>query len=116
MQIGQEEEVEVEQIPEAVPTVTRPRSMMGGTTGLTMTVPQPPRVSQRVRTFQQMPFFEVIDEIRSQDEQAQQEGGEEPCTLGAVLEVDQRGLFIDAEVDRYPTTFLVDTGATRSTV
>lgn len=35
--------------------------------------------------------------------------------LGAVLEIDQRGPFIDAE-DGHPTTFSLDTGATRYTV
>ncbi|XP_078521675.1 uncharacterized protein LOC144790911 [Lissotriton helveticus] len=113
----EEEEEEVQAPPVRKVTVTKSQTTKWGTSAPRAPVPQAPKISTGSKVCKQMPFIVEGDECYQFDPvTGWYVDGEEGCTLGAVLEVDQRGPFVEADVDGHPTTFLVDTGASRSTV
>ncbi|XP_078506943.1 uncharacterized protein LOC144767334 [Lissotriton helveticus] len=117
VQEEEEEEEEVQAPPVRKVTVTKSQTTKGGTSAPRAPVPQAPKISTGSKVYKQMPFIVEGDKCYQFDPvTGRYVDGEEGCTLGAVLEVDQRGPFVEADVDGHPTTFLVDTGASRSTV
>ncbi|KAJ1177910.1 hypothetical protein NDU88_003162 [Pleurodeles waltl] len=78
----------------------------------------PPQVSGQVMstngTVQQFPLHSESGINNVWESESSEEEGD--CVLAASLEVDQRGPYVEGRVMGHRVSFLVDTGATRSTV
>ncbi|KAJ1155142.1 hypothetical protein NDU88_007877 [Pleurodeles waltl] len=97
MQMPRVQPAQMQQVQQQVPMVSRPQMQM---------------MSQN-NTVQQFP---LRGEDGINDEWSDDCSDTEVCRLAASLEVDQRGPYVEGKVMGHKVSFLVDTGATRSTV
>ncbi|KAJ1155764.1 hypothetical protein NDU88_008493 [Pleurodeles waltl] len=117
VQMPRVQPMQMQQMQQQVPLVARQQ----------MTLPLAPMGQQQVMLPQQVTGqgmgqnnavqqFPLCGENGINDERSDESSDGEECRLAASLEVDQRGPIVQGNVMGHKVSFLVDTGATRSTV
>ncbi|KAJ1177284.1 hypothetical protein NDU88_002545 [Pleurodeles waltl] len=117
MQMLRVQPAQMQQVQQQVPMVPRQQMQLPLAPMEQQQVMLPQQVTGQVvsqnNTLQQFP---LRGEDGMNEEWSDDSSDSEECRLAASLEVDQRGPYVEGKVMGHKVSFLVDTGATRSTV
>ncbi|KAJ1116718.1 hypothetical protein NDU88_004924 [Pleurodeles waltl] len=117
MQMPRVQPAQMQQVQQQVPMAPRQQMQLPMAPMGQQQVMLPQQVTDQVmsqnNTVQQFP---LRGEVGMNEEWSDDSSDSEKCRLAASLEVDQRGPYVEGKVMGHKVSFLVDTGATHSTV